>query len=562
MDKPIKITAKCKLVTPMLSSGADQYKFEIRASGIKAGLRFWWRAFQPKNGKSLYAEESKIFGNTKLAALFDIHVSKTPDSILAVKKPGDTILSPDECKKKYGAGIAYAIFSITNPVTPKNPELKLKDISKSGRPIEWVDSAFQIQINFMRHDKAYQKIGDVLCALWLLENLSGLGGRTRRGAGCFEIQEIKMNDKTFEDSMKDESLKQIFEKGITEFSFQNKQTPDQYIKSGIDTVMKRWQTDSRIELPDYTAFYSNTSEVLVAYNGPKKDPDSALAMMGYINSQIKNYCFTFPYEAASQMHTSLSQDSPLPKEFRLDKATKGLPIIFNFTNNFEKLNSGRLDASYTATTVKTDNSGKPLIKNNKFVEGNARKASPLLISCHQKGGTAYAVISRLPAPLMPANEKIWLKTQNSELDMVLEPPRIPPFDKFVENLIHNKQEGTDLNSKEFEKTPIINAFNKVFSITPYKDISPKKLSSLDVKIEGNKNPIPENIASLLSQAKAIQQGDNISIEKLVKSLDSLCADETNEDCPKIAIAMKKRMEEIGIWKKHPKKFDIESYING
>jgi hypothetical protein len=326
--------------------------------------------------------------------------------------------------------------------------------------------------------------------------------------------------------------------------------------------MNRWQTKKRSELPDYTAFYEPYSEILVAYNDSNSGPDSALAMMGYINNQVKKYCFTFPYDAACKMHTALSNNSSLPSDFSLEKATKGLPIIFNFTNNFTELISGRLDKSYTATTVKTDISGNPIKIKEKFIEGNARKASPLIISCHQKGVTAYAVMCRLPAPLMPTNEKIWLKTQNPELDMILEPPRNPPFDKFVENLIHTKQEGIDVNNKEFEKTPIINAFNKVFSITPYKDISPKKLSSLDVKIEGNKDPVPENIASLLSQAGAFRQGDNMLIAKLVESLDSLYSDGKNEDCQKIAIAMKRRMEEIGIWKKHLKKSDIESYING
>lgn len=64
---PIKITARCRTVTPMLSSGADQSKFEIRAAEVKAGLRFWWRAFHcGEFQRAMDEEKGKIPGKERI----------------------------------------------------------------------------------------------------------------------------------------------------------------------------------------------------------------------------------------------------------------------------------------------------------------------------------------------------------------------------------------------------------------------------------------------------------------------------------------------------------------
>ena len=70
----ISIAAKCKTVTPMISSGANQQQFEIRATEVKSALRFWWRAFQPSTGKSLFEREAELFGSTSRAAPFRMSV--------------------------------------------------------------------------------------------------------------------------------------------------------------------------------------------------------------------------------------------------------------------------------------------------------------------------------------------------------------------------------------------------------------------------------------------------------------------------------------------------------
>ena len=87
---PVKITVQCKIVTPMLSSGANPQKFEIRSSGIKAGLRFWWRAFQPLEGKELYEKEAKLFGSTDICCPFNI-LLLPDDKTFQYWRPGNSV---------------------------------------------------------------------------------------------------------------------------------------------------------------------------------------------------------------------------------------------------------------------------------------------------------------------------------------------------------------------------------------------------------------------------------------------------------------------------------------
>lgn len=59
------IVCKCRVITPMFSSGADQTKCEIRVPEIKAAMRFWWRAAHSNLGpEELRKKETLIFGGS------------------------------------------------------------------------------------------------------------------------------------------------------------------------------------------------------------------------------------------------------------------------------------------------------------------------------------------------------------------------------------------------------------------------------------------------------------------------------------------------------------------
>ncbi|MDZ4681160.1 MAG: type III-B CRISPR module RAMP protein Cmr1 [Saprospiraceae bacterium] len=69
------ITFTCEVITPMFMNGADGSTPELRPPGIKAAMRFWWRAL---HGHLLLSElkkqEGEIFGDNNNRSKFSIQV--------------------------------------------------------------------------------------------------------------------------------------------------------------------------------------------------------------------------------------------------------------------------------------------------------------------------------------------------------------------------------------------------------------------------------------------------------------------------------------------------------
>jgi len=71
------ITFTCEVITPMFMNGADGSTPELRPPGIKAAMRFWWRAL---HGHLLLSElkkqEGEIFGDNNNRSKFSIQVKE------------------------------------------------------------------------------------------------------------------------------------------------------------------------------------------------------------------------------------------------------------------------------------------------------------------------------------------------------------------------------------------------------------------------------------------------------------------------------------------------------
>jgi CRISPR type III-B/RAMP module RAMP protein Cmr1 len=459
----IRITAKCRIVTPMLSSGANRQKWEIRATEVKAALRFWWRAFQPDDKpKALYEKEKILFGSTEKSCSFSIFMTYEK-SCISVWNMGDSV---EKGEHAWGKGVGYILFSIYDQKSndkfkngklikrghPARIKSKNNDIKKSGRPVIKPGSEFTLHIIFNGR-QTEQQVGDILCSLWLLENLSGLGGRTRKGAGCFEIiNDIKAQIDT----------ESIFNQ-VPRFYLNKNERIEDFICSGLNIIIERWQTEIRSSAPQYTAYYPSSSNVLVLYEPESVQINSAIDMMNIIGTQLKDYCYTYSYKEAKEMHKALAENEKLPDDFKLTKAAKGLPIVYNFKEKFGNLRGKNLSSTFTATTVECDKKGNPLEENGKYKEGTGRKASPILISCHQKGDSPYAVVCHFLSPLLQEHERLWLKSSsNSDLDRFLK----QPDQTFVNDLIFHSKSFEINSGHNISKSPLINAFNKCFNILP------------------------------------------------------------------------------------------------
>ncbi len=519
---PVQITAKCKIVTPMLSSGENQQKFEIRAAEIKAGLRFWWRAFQPDNGNDLFKKEKDLFGSTEKTSPFSFYVSYNNESI-SKYLPGDC--------HDWGEGIQYCLFSINKPaqkeIKPggsKAPRpyksAQIKPSKDGGRPVAKPGGEFTI--NFIFKNNADEKIiGDIICALWLLENFGGLGGRTRRGAGCFQIS----NDFLPQIKMNCPNLSADFFNNIPKF-IPTDESIEKFLESGLNKILKRWKTETRKCKPEHSAYDSTLAEpqILIMYSDNIAFP---VDIMEIIGKQMQNFCYTYPYHEAKIMHTTLVSKSSLPPYFNLNKTSKGLPIIYNFSKQFERLHSGRLEFEYIATSVECDDCGRPKPdQKSLWKEGGGRRSSPLVISYHRKKKVSYAAICFFPTTFLPGNQKIGLIARKEKRlndkkikSPVIEKSKIldPPDYSFVNDMLFNTVKY-DANGNEKIKLPIIKKFSRCFRLLPsleeikgvQKKVESESKKSLDKKSKTTK-PV------VVHHPKGVMPDDPNEIKKIYLS---------------------------------------------
>jgi len=425
--RPIKISAQCELVTPMLSSGADQRKFELRATSVKSALRFWWRAFHPLDAEDLYEEESRLFGNTELSSRFGLILR---EKNIQLWRPGD--------EHGWGEGLQYILFSINQPERRGGGRYTPARISpgRYGRSVAKPGSTFEINI-MLPGIKSKKTLGDILCSLWLVENLGGLGARTRRGCGCFKITNLSVSGTSLKSN--GSSLPRFFR--------ENNEPPKDFIVQGLSKIWKRWGTLDRKKTPNFTCFYLKSSEVWILY----KKSCKAIELIELIGSCMRSFRLRNPHTEAEEMHWALSTTTPPSSELLTGiKSYLGLPIIYNFKQNFgnlygPNLRAGGRNLQYVLTTVKVDKSGQPKKDSQgEYIEGNGRRSSPLLISCHDDGTNAWSVICHFPAPLLPSDEKLWFKANagNGALDVICSPPYSQGL-KFARDLIKNIYKKVD-----------------------------------------------------------------------------------------------------------------------
>lgn len=449
---PVKITVRCKIVTPMLSSGANPQKFEIRSSEIKAGLRFWWRAFQPLEGEELYKEEAKLFGSTDRCCPFSI-LLMPDDKTFQYWKPGNPV--DNELDYAWGEGVGYVFFPIYTsanhkqhrPAKIKPPDQKP---GKSGRTVAKPGGRFTIHINFTSRKSRPSHVGDVLCSLWLLENLGGLGGRTRRGAGCFKIESIDLG-------------KDIDIEDVPDFDQSSFKYGREYIFSGLKIIFSRWfKGNIPSSLPTHTAFRHGHSEILIfsgLRNRNYRKGKGAIRAMDAIGQRMRDFRHTNPHEEAETMHHALTgEDDSNPDIKVLQKAQLGLPIIYNFRGyeQFGTRGKPAYPAGYEAKggVVYDEITQEAKIDDKKNVD---RRASPLLISCHEFNDTTpYAVICHFPAPILPEGQRIWLKAGYNAKDCY---PKAPVKYDYIDKLLIK---GDVVNGKQ--RKPLCTAFNDYWPV--------------------------------------------------------------------------------------------------
>lgn len=161
----------CEWITPALWGGADpKAEPEIRSASLKGLLRYWWRVFiqgcrflpLPELAK----REAALFGTTESASPFVVRAYPIGEAkSVSVDLQKGAIREP-----------AYFLFPF-----------------RQQRRLAWKDGGkFKVEI-LPRPGAKVSAEGwkEMQASFWLLAHLGGIGTRSRRGFGSFEVVEVE-----------------------------------------------------------------------------------------------------------------------------------------------------------------------------------------------------------------------------------------------------------------------------------------------------------------------------------------------------------------------------------
>jgi len=205
----IELEAKFHVVTPLFMSGSDKFRAELRVPSIKGVLRFWWRALalgRLGSVSKVREEESRIFGS----AGNDIGQSRVH---LRLKLAEDIVQYKDPTLKyadgePVGPGARYLGYGVVEAVPSKKRNTKEGQILRSclKYPFEGVLSLI------IRNGTSSDDIKGIESAVIAMGLFGGLGSRSRKGYGSFNLVDLKLGDEILYRMPRDaEDLKQKIE---------------------------------------------------------------------------------------------------------------------------------------------------------------------------------------------------------------------------------------------------------------------------------------------------------------------------------------------------------------
>lgn len=164
-----KLTVTLETVTPLFLAGADGRTPELRPASFRGALRFWLRALLGAHVgddlKTLYEEESKVFGSTGGASAVVVRTAAWKDTL----KQGERRVLPHSSQKKF-----------TSPSFAENNRFTLTLAARPGQQLPY----------------------EAIAALLLMLNLGGVGKRSRRGFGSLQVVKAELEKLTLPEAVK------------------------------------------------------------------------------------------------------------------------------------------------------------------------------------------------------------------------------------------------------------------------------------------------------------------------------------------------------------------------
>lgn len=315
----------------------------IRAASIRGQLRFWWRACNPSNCKTidkLRAREAEIWGSAEKPSNVAIKVVEQPTTpsahsvyhykLVPDKTTGQMV--PRLRTVKQRDPIAYGAF-------PLQPSSEMQQETSPAAPGVLHDYRAQEFVIALRYDKSVEE--DVTLALWAWETFGGLGARTRRGFGA-----IERADKTPSTMVENrEKLKFIDSKP----SF-----------DGVPSLVGARFVVTRQSSVDPLEAWKYCLERLQSLR-QGEDLGRNRGLSG--SSRPGRSRWPEPEEIRRLTGQRSSKHKPLPNQVdRFPRAAFGLPIIFQFQGGATKLSESNKDPIKTELKpTNADRMASPLI---------------------------------------------------------------------------------------------------------------------------------------------------------------------------------------------------------
>lgn len=390
-----KVSFELEAVTPMFMSGADPMTGppEFRAPSIKGLLRFWYRAIYPDYDP---AEEDRLFGSTDHRSPFKL---KTEIIKGVIGSKGE---------KKYDS-LAYLGYGLFKYVKEGKKNVTI-------RPFFDVGSQFKVHFLFRKQADARDR-EKVLRAFWALSMLGGLGARSRRGFGSYQINRVQAGNNNPIDMT---------------FNFKDRTDFINYLNHSIGFIKKQYR------LPEHSAFSLN-SRLIVTEAFHPHSRSSAFENICGLFKNYRNYYAPRRSQAAQNDH-DLMRDflngTKMPK-ISPQRAAFGLPHNYFFTKSLNKV-KGFVDfvgEDNEASGLICLNSEPDAFKSEEKKE-KYRRGSPLFIHIQRfEDKTDCAVVTFLPSAFLPEGRKIRLSGNGKYIYVA--PPDFRAIDVFLDHLASN-----------------------------------------------------------------------------------------------------------------------------
>jgi CRISPR-associated protein Cmr1 len=354
-----ELEAKFRIVTPLFMSGSDRFRAELRVPSIKGVLRFWWRALalgRLNSVSKVREEESCIFGS----AGNDIGQAKAH---LRLKLPEDVVQYKDPILKyadgePVGPGARYLGYGVVEAVPSKKRNTRESQILRSclKYPFEGVLSLL------IRNGTSSEDIKGIESAVIAMGLFGGLGSRSRKGYGSFNLVELKLGEEILFTMPRD--------------------SDDLKLKMG--SFFKDHNIIAYSGLPSYTA-YSDLTRIDIVDKGT--DPLRLLNSIGEAMQMYRSWGRGGKVNG-KDAERNFKDDHDLALEAiktRVDthprRVAFGLPHNYYFSSYQEKVDvkPARLE----------------------------RRASPLFIHIQELANKQYAAVTTImPSDFLPPGEKI------------------------------------------------------------------------------------------------------------------------------------------------------------